>query len=216
MPRGRPQAGSGTGREDKRLLSALRRADGAERRAAEELVETSWRQTYAALFRLTGGDADLAADLTQEAYRKAWDALAGFDGRARFSTWLYRIAYTTFLNHVRRPQRVVPLEERLGGVDDDAPLPDRDGGLADPAPPSDEALAAARTHERLRRAVLALPEHLRYTVTARYWGELPVRQIARQEGVTTVAVRKRLKKANGLLAATLAAEEEAPASESPS
>ena len=58
------------GREEKRLLAALRRpqaghqpahdgrAAGEDRRAAEALVEATWRQTYAALFRLTGGDAD--------------------------------------------------------------------------------------------------------------------------------------------------------------
>ena len=58
----------------------------------------------------------------------------------------------------------------------------------------------------LRRAVLALPESLRFTVTARFWGELPVREIARHEGVTSVAVRKRLRKAMGMLAATLQEE----------
>ena len=209
------------GREEKRLLAALRRpqaghqpahdgrAAGEDRRAAEALVEATWRQTYAALFRLTGGDADLAADLTQDAYRKAWAALGSFDGRARFSTWLYRIAYTTFLNHARRPHLVVPLEERAGtpAGDDDPPPPDRDGGSADASPLPDEALAERRSRERLRRAVLALPEDLRYTVTARYWGGLSAAEIGRQEGITATAVRKRLRKANTLLAARLESED---------
>lgn len=192
------------GREEKRLLAALRRseAEGDERRAAERLVETTWRRTYAALFRLTGGDGELAADLTQDAYRKAWDALPQFDGRARFSTWLYRIAYTTFLNHARRPRRVVPLSERVAD-DPEAEAPPRDAGLPDPGPLPDEALGAARDRDRLRRAVLALPEDLRFTVTARYWGELTAREIARQEGVGAAAVRKRLRKALPLLAAAL-------------
>jgi len=188
------------GRHEKRLLAALSGASG-ERRAAEELVESTWRQTYAALFRMTGGDAELAADLTQEAYRKAWAALPGFDGRARFSTWLYRIAYTTFLNHARRPRRVVPLESPLAADGEDPPPAEE--AIADPAPPVDEALAAQGTHDRLRRAVLALPEELRFTVTARFWGDLPVPEIATQEGVTGAAIRKRLKKAMALLAVGL-------------
>ncbi len=211
------------GREEKRLLAVLRRRRGAgsedaaepgetavpaDREAAEALVEATWRQTYAALFRLTGGDADLAADLTQDAYRKAWAALAGFDGRARFSTWLYRIAYTTFLNHARRPHLVVPLEERGGAPgDDEPPPPGRDGGRADASPLPDEALAVRRSRERLRRAVLALSEDLRYTVTARYWGGLSAAEIGRQEGITATAVRKRLRKANTLLAARLESED---------
>src|SRR5437588_687885 len=60
--------------------------------------------------------------------------------------------------------------------------------------------------ERLRRAVLALPEDLRFTVTALYWGELPVREVARHEGVTTVAIRKRLKRALQALALALGEE----------
>jgi DNA-directed RNA polymerase specialized sigma24 family protein len=60
--------------------------------------------------------------------------------------------------------------------------------------------------DRLRRAVLALPDDLRYTVTALFWGDLPVKEVARHEGVTPVAIRKRLKRA--LAALALALEEE--------
>lgn len=186
---------------ERRLLGALA---GGDRAAAEELVEVTYRRVYALLHRLTGGDSELAADLTQETYRKAWAALGGFDGRARFSTWLHRIAYTTFLNQRRRPQLVIAvddLEESAAHGPGNAPAADPPG---DPAP--DQALDASRRAERLRRAVLALPETLRFTVTARFWGELPVREIARHEGVTSVAVRKRLRKAMGMLAATLQEE----------
>ena len=84
--------------------------------------------------------------------------------------------------------------------------------MDDPAPDPEESAAGARTAERLRRAVLALPEDLRFTVTARYWRALPVSEIARLEGVTGVAIRKRLKKALDLLAVRLDArpEEEQP------
>jgi DNA-directed RNA polymerase specialized sigma24 family protein len=57
--------------------------------------------------------------------------------------------------------------------------------------------------ERLRRAVMALPADLRDTVAARFWGELPVREIARSEGVTGAAIRKRLARATALLAEML-------------
>lgn len=179
---------------ERRLIAALGAGDRA---AAEELVERTYRRVYSLLHRLTGGDAELAADLTQETYRKAWAALGGFDGRAQLATWLHRIAYTTFLNHRRRPHLVVAVEDP-----EQAAL----GSPAGPAaadPPPDEAIDAAESAGRLRRAVLALPESLRYTVTARFWGELPVGEIARQEGVTSVAVRKRLRKAMAILADSL-------------
>jgi RNA polymerase sigma-70 factor, ECF subfamily len=154
----------------------------SERACAERLLEETYRQTYRSLFRLCGGDAELAADLTQETYRKAWQALAGFDGRAQLATWLYRIAYNTFLNHLRRP-RPVPLE------------PEQEVALRDPTAGPAEHLAAREEESRLRRAVLALPEELRFAVTAHYWQGLPVREVARLEGLTTMAIRKRLKRA---------------------
>lgn len=178
--------------EEGRLLSALAAGD---RQAAERLVEQTYRGVFALLRRLSG-DPDLAADLTQETYRKAWDALPGFDGRSQFSTWLYRIAYTTFLNHVRRPRLLVPMED------------EREAAIPDPAPPPDESADQSVAGDRLRRAVLALPDELRYTVTALFWGDLPVKEIARHEGVTPVAIRKRLKRAFAALA--LALEEEQP------
>ncbi|HEY4575816.1 MAG TPA: sigma-70 family RNA polymerase sigma factor [Thermoanaerobaculia bacterium] len=173
--------------EEGRLLAALAAGD---RQAAERLVERTYRGVYGLLRRLCG-DPDLAADLTQDTYRKAWDALPGFDRRSQFSTWLFRIAYTTFLNHLRRPRRLVPLEEK------------HEAAVPDPAPAADEVVGRGLEGDRLRRAVLALPEDLRYTVTAVFWGELPVKEIARQEGITTVAIRKRLKKAFRLLALAL-------------
>ncbi len=173
------------------LLAAYSAGD---RGAAERLVEGSYRQVYGFLVKLTNGDAEAAADLTQETYRKAWSALASFDGRSRFSTWLCRIAYTTFLNDIRRPRRLVAMDERT------------EARVPDPNPGADVVLGQHASSDRLRRAVLALPETLRSAVTAYFWSETPVTEIARQEGVTGVAIRKRIKKALSALAQALEEE----------
>jgi RNA polymerase sigma-70 factor, ECF subfamily len=182
-----PRGGSRTGRE-RRLLRDL---EAGDRSAAEALVEGSYQTIYRSLLRMTGGRAELAADLTQETYRRAWAALPSFKGDAAFTTWVYRIAYTTFLNHLRRPRPVEPLEaEQAETMADDEPGPER-------------LVLAGADADALRRAVMGLPEDLRYTVTARFWGELPVREIARQTDLSTVGVRKRLKRAFDLLRASL-------------
>jgi RNA polymerase sigma-70 factor (ECF subfamily) len=174
-------------REERRLLERIRAGD---REAAEALVEEGYAAIFASLVRLCG-DRDLAADLTQEAYRKAWQALASFDGRSRFSTWLYRIAYNAFVNRVRRSLRAVSLE------DDGVPI------LTDPAVDAEKAFENSETVLRLRRAVLALPDELRFPVTARFWAGQSVSEIARHEDVTTVAIRKRLRRALASLEAAL-------------
>jgi RNA polymerase sigma-70 factor (ECF subfamily) len=177
--------------EERRLLAAIRAGD---REAAEELVERTYSAVFASVYRLCG-DSDLAADLTQETYQKAWTALKGFDGRSQLFTWLYRIAYTTFLNHIRRPRRLTSLDE-----------PDAIE-VQDERPRADETLADAEEAERLRKAVMKLPEDLRFTVTAHFWGGLPVKEIAGIEEITTVAIRKRLHKAFTLIEAMLEEEE---------
>lgn len=168
----------------------IARAKAGDRDAAEELVERTYTIVFASLCRLTGGDADLAADLTQDTYRKAWEALPKFDERSKLSTWLYRIAYTTFLNHIRTPRRMVDIEDQASA-------------LADPAPGAEDSLSHRQESDRLRAAVLDLPEDLRFTVTAHFWAGLPIPEIARNLGITAVAIRKRLKKAFSILEATL-------------
>lgn len=178
---------SGPWPDESSLLEAIR---AGNRDAAEAMVERTYSAVYASLCRLCS-DGDLAADLTQETYQKAWAALRTFNGRSQLFTWLYRIAYTTFLNHVRRPRRMKPLEEPYAA------------SLANDDPPADQVLSANEDAERLRAAVLRLPDDLRFTVTAHFWGGLAVKEIAQLEDITTVAIRKRLHKAFSILEAMI-------------
>ena len=181
----RVPARSGGGNRE--LLAAYRRGDRA---AAELLVQRTYGAVYAAACKLCG-DPGRAEDLTQETYRKAWQSLGRFEGRSKVSTWLYRITYTTFLNSLRGADRERPLgEEVTAVVESDDPTPEQSAGARSRA-------------EATRRAVLALPDELRATVAAHYWGDVPIRDIAREAGITPVAVRKRLKRALALLASDL-------------
>ncbi len=172
-----------TGRPHESDANLLKKLAGGDDSAAVELVDRSYKMVFAQLYRLSGGDRELAADLSQETYRKAWTSLPSFRGGARFTTWLFRIAYTTFLNHIRRPRPVVPLDEA------------RCASAISAGQGSEDAMVEAQEKERVRRAVLDLPETLRLMIAARFWGELSVREIARMENISEPAVRKRLKKA---------------------
>jgi RNA polymerase sigma-70 factor, ECF subfamily len=173
--------------DESRLLAELR---SGRPRAAERLAEATYAKLYAACHRITGR-AEEAADLVQETYRKAWQALPEFRGDARFSTWLFRIAWTTHAKRLRRPRLVVPLEDARAAVE------------PDPDPTPEANAAAAESAARLRAAVATLADELRYTVVARYWADLPVAEIAASERITPMAVRKRLAKALRLLAACM-------------
>ena len=172
--------------DEPRLLAELR---SGRPRAAESLVEATYAKLYASCYRMTGS-VEETADLVQETYRKAWRALPEFRGEARFSTWLFRIAWTT---HVKT------CEDPPGGAARTRAR--RDQPNREPSPESNAA--SSERASRLRHAVAALPQDLRYPVVAHYWAELPVREIADSEGITPMAVRKRLARAFRLLAAAL-------------
>jgi RNA polymerase sigma factor (sigma-70 family) len=168
---------------ERRLLAEIRKGNRA---AAEELVERTYGGVFSALSRLCA-DVELASDLTQETYRKAWGSIGGFDGRSQLSTWLYRIAYTTFLNHVRRPARTTSIDE------------ENSRQLRDGRKGADELLSETEEAARLRRAVLALPDDLQFVVTAHFWAGLSVAELAATEGISGAAIRKRLHRAFALL-----------------
>jgi RNA polymerase sigma factor (sigma-70 family) len=186
-PPARPPDRAVEAAEESTLLDAAR---AGRRDAAERLAAATYRKLYAACCRMTG-DPEAAADLTQETYRKAWQALPGFRGGCRFSTWLFRIAFTTHLKQLRRPRRIVPLDPVLAEV------------AADPDPGPEDATAERERAVRLRRAVATLPDDLRFAVTAHYWAETPIADLAAVEGITPVGLRKRLARAFRMLAAAL-------------
>lgn len=73
-----------------------------DRRAFEQLMRRHQGMVRAQLRRLVHGDHARADDLAQETFLLAWRKLHQFRGEARFSTWLYRIAFSCFLQARRK------------------------------------------------------------------------------------------------------------------
>ena len=95
--------------DDNDLIAAARGGDTA---AFEALVRRFSPSVYTHALRFFGDDA-AAQDASQEVFIKVYRTLDGFDGRARFSTWLYRVTRNTCLDMVRasrhRPVSVDPV-----------------------------------------------------------------------------------------------------------
>ena len=86
------------GPEDLVLVS---RAQAGDMRAYGCLVLRHRNRIFAMIRNMTHNDAD-AWDLSQEVFIKAWNALANFEAKAKFSTWLYRIAHNVVYDWNRR------------------------------------------------------------------------------------------------------------------
>src|SRR5881227_1304882 len=86
-----------------------------DRHAFGELVRRHQSAVRATLRRLASGNAALADDLAQETFVLAFRNLKSFRQEAKFSTWLYRIAYNAFLGDARKTKEV----EMPGDMDAD-------------------------------------------------------------------------------------------------
>lgn len=93
--------------EEIRLVTLCVVADGRE--AFGKLVEAYQQPLRRFLLHLTGDD-DLADDLAQETFIKAYLAVRGFKALSGFKTWLFRIAYNEFYDH-RRKQHEVAMDD---------------------------------------------------------------------------------------------------------
>lgn len=105
--------------------------------AFAELVRHHQSAVRGLLRQLTGSDTALADDLAQQTFLRAYQHLRSYRGEARFSTWLYRIAYNTFREEARRRKELVGIDEEQWA------------GQPDPQPaniPLQHDLAAAMKH----------------------------------------------------------------------
>lgn len=91
MTLGLPAAADEAARTEARLVA---RAAAGDRTAFAALVQAHQGYLRKLLGRVCRGDQGRADDLAQEAFVRAWRALPGFRGEARFRTWLTRLAYS--------------------------------------------------------------------------------------------------------------------------
>jgi RNA polymerase sigma-70 factor (ECF subfamily) len=104
------------GKAERQILAALREGRHS---TYEAVIDAHYGSVYR-LLALLSGDKHMAEDLTQEVFMAAWQAMRDFRGRASISTWLYRIAYNTFVDMQRRQSRAGRLTEGLNSHRPDA------------------------------------------------------------------------------------------------
>jgi RNA polymerase sigma factor (sigma-70 family) len=107
-----------------------------------ELVRRHQSPVRAFLARMTRGDSHLADDLAQETFLKAWQKLQTFRGDAKFSTWLFGIAFNEFRGAARRRKDLA--------LDDAENLPEEPATTTNPQLRLDltEALKLLNSNER--------------------------------------------------------------------
>src|ERR671936_2315915 len=93
-------------RSDPKLV---RLARSGSREAAAELFARHWRSAWRAAY-VIAGRRELADDVAQDAFERAFAALARFDESRPFGAWLHRIVVNRSLDLIRRERRLVGME----------------------------------------------------------------------------------------------------------
>ena len=140
-------------------------------------------------------DADEVADVTQEAFIKAYKAMPKFRGESKFYTWLYRIAINTAKNHLvsksRRPANT-DIE-----IEDAEQFPNNEK-LIDEASP-ENMLVKDELSAIIKNSLRALPEDLRTALTLREFEGMSYEDIAVAMDCPVGTVRSRIFRAREFL-----------------
>jgi RNA polymerase sigma-70 factor (ECF subfamily) len=173
--------------EDREAVLACQ---GGDRDAFDRLVERYQKDVYRLCYRYVNNHHD-ANDMAQEAFLRAYRAIARFRGDSAFSTWLYRIAVNTCLNFrsARKP--------------DTSELPD---SIPDQGETAVDHIERDQQSLRLREAVTRLPDRQRATLILKVYHELTHEEVAEVLGSSVGTVKANLFHALGNLRKQLVTE----------
>ena len=148
-----------------------------------QLVVRWERPIFALAYRVLGREED-ARDVCQETFLRAFRALKGFKGQAKFSSWLYRIALNLCRDWIRRERRtamVTPLDA------DTEPA-----SLNGPVETAEELMVRRDLGRVIIRAMMVLSEEQRTTIVLKEYHGLTFQEIADLQGCPLSTVKTRL------------------------
>ena len=180
-------------RDDSDALAA--RAASGDRRALEVLLDRHADRIHAVCRRVLA-DREDALDATQEAMIAIARGIARFDGRAAFTTWMYRVATNAALDEARRKQRRPRPVDDIADASARAPAAGETSGAS-----SGDGRFDAVVADRLDidAALRTLPDDFRVAVVLRDLCDLDYADIAEVLQIPPGTVRSRISRGRALL-----------------
>jgi RNA polymerase sigma-70 factor (ECF subfamily) len=169
-------------RTDEELVA---RAQGGDVESFNQLIVRWERPIYALAYRVIGREED-ARDVCQDAFLRAYRALPGFKGQAKFSSWLYRIALNLCRDWIRR-QRRAPVSQ-LPEDTDITELAAETG----PVESIEELVARRELSAIVEEAMSVLSEEQRTAIVLKEYHGMTFQEIADMQGCPLSTVKTRL------------------------
>jgi RNA polymerase sigma-70 factor (ECF subfamily) len=169
---------------------AIRQILAGERDAFAVLVERYQGRAFRLALRVLRNE-ESARDAVQEAFLKAYSALAGFQGRSSFYTWLYRLVMNQCLDLKRRDKSDRHVEWEDGGaveIGSNTPPPEVSGVRFAPA----ASVMRRELRQRIAEAIGRLPDGPRETLILREVEGLSYAEIAEAQRIPKGTVMSRL------------------------
>ena len=161
------------------------RSIGGDLESFNQLVLRWERPIYALAYRVIGREED-ARDVCQETFLRAFRALGGFKGQAKFSSWLYRITLNLCRDWIRRERRQ-PIAQAPEGVD----LVEL-AGEAEDTESIEELVARKEIGAAVAKAMALLPEEQRTAIVLKEYHGLTFQEIADMLDCPLSTVKTRL------------------------
>lgn len=159
--------------DDGMLISLSAQGD---EQAFEQLIRRYQHAVFSMIYRYVG-DHSSAEDLAQEIFIKVWRNAAGFQGKSKFSTWLYRIVVNHCLNHNSKQKKNVISLNQIGeceGIDGSLPAyRERDKKLQ---------------IEQIQKALAELPDRQRFALVLAHYEDKSHEEIAEIMKISLPAV----------------------------
>jgi RNA polymerase sigma-70 factor (ECF subfamily) len=179
-------------------LALVKRVQAGDNSAFDLLVRKYQHRIGAVVYRFVPDHAE-CQDITQDAFLRAYRALANFRGEAQFYTWLYRIAVNTAKNHLVAMKRRPPTSDVEA---EDAEHYAGASRMHDHDTPEHELLREEIARE-VSATVAALPAELRQAITLREMDGLSYEEIAETMDCPIGTVRSRIFRAREAIDARL-------------
>jgi RNA polymerase sigma-70 factor (ECF subfamily) len=191
---------------DKELVDKI--LNGNNQIAYATLLNKYRKAVYYTILKMVSNQDD-AEDLTMQAFTKAFKSLDKYDSSYAFTTWLFRIASNSAIDHLRKRRlNTTSLDSSMYDDDDEGNSVSIGSNLVDSGADPEEEFVLEQRNKIMREVIETLDQKYKELIQLYYFEELKYEEISARLNIPLGTVKVRLRRAKDFLAKLLKGQEE--------